>query len=100
MNNAFRNQGHTFRLLLKAIIDLSNGERTVVITHTTGEARSLFTRSLSIIESYIGSRGLEIDAKNSIIRIIGCNGELHFISKEKFLIYAQGRSPFKTHRDC
>lgn len=94
-----RRSGRTFRLLLKAILDLSNDERTVVVAHTSDYARSLFTCSLSIIESYIGSRGLEIDAKNCVIKITGCKGELHFISKDRFLDYAQCRSPFKMHRD-
>lgn len=98
-----RRQGRTFRLLLKCLLDMSQGTKVVLVARDKDQSHGLFCSALGMVESHIkSSSDLRLDVKNRTIRIVGCNGQLVVVDPEGLLPYKEHRQlsgEFKFVRD-
>ena len=87
-----RRSGKTFRLILKALHEMSMGKEVVVNCYRLETAHRVFNQLLHMIETYISTRELSIDSSSRTLKITGCKGSLRCVSDTEAQVYVEHRN--------
>lgn len=87
-----RRSGRTFRLILKALHEMSMGKEVVMNCDRMDVAHFVFNKALHIAETYIDTRDLDIDSSRRTLKITGCKGSLRCVNDTEAQAYIEHRN--------
>ena len=73
-----RRSGKTFRVILKALYEMSSGKNVVVDCGTNDHANYVFRESMHMAKQYLGWDALDVNTSRMTLKIVGCKGSVCF----------------------